>query len=59
MKAVISGKISEVKKLIEKGADVNFLGQCDQPFVNYKCTALYSAIHAGNFDIAKLLLEEG
>jgi ankyrin repeat protein len=52
LEAVRLNKIEEVKKLIEKGADVNVVDE-------YGATALYWASYKGHSEIVKMLIEAG
>ena len=52
LSAIKEGNLEEVKGLIEKGADVNFVSL-------YEDTPLIVASREGNLEIAKLLVEKG
>jgi ankyrin repeat protein len=52
LEAVRLNEIEEVKKLIEKGADVNVVDE-------YGATALYWASYKGHSEIVKILIEAG
>ncbi len=58
MRAINSKNISEVRSLIEQGADVNFLAQYEDDWT-YISNALDAAVSSGNIEIARILLENG